>query len=96
MKDAEHYMKAMVAAWKAGDDSAMQQLLFEDAVRDYPAFSAIYERLFYQRNRRMLGKIEALLQSGKVSFVVVGAGHLIGEQGIISALKAKGYRVRRL
>ena len=96
MKDAEHYMQVLVAAWKAGDEKAMQKLLFEDAVRDYPAFSAIYDRLFYQRNRRMVKKIAQLLHTGEVSFVVVGAGHLIGEQGIVSRLKAKGYRVRRL
>ena len=96
MADAEDYLHKILLYWKAGDANKMQALLFEDAVDDYPAFADIYEQLFYQRNRQMVKKIEALLATDKVSFVVVGAGHLIGDKSIIHLLKEQGYEITRL
>lgn len=104
LDEAELMMANMVSYWKQGDETQMSKLLFEDAVEDYPAFSEIYDSLFYKRNRQMALKIEAML-TGKLQdksqqtgdyFVVVGAGHLIGEKGIINFLNEKGYEVKRL
>jgi uncharacterized protein YbaP (TraB family) len=55
----------------------------------------IYEKLIYERNRRMVSKIEGYLRGNGSYFVVVGAGHLIGEQGIVKALEKKGFRVEQ-
>lgn len=100
MSDAETMMAEMVQYWKQGDVERMNKLLFEDALNEYPAFDAVYDSLFYQRNQGMAAKIDAMLQqeSGQKQyyFVVVGAGHLIGEQGIVHTLKEKGYTVKRL
>ena len=100
MDEAESQMAEMVAYWKKGDDINMNILLFEDALDDYPAFGAIYDRLFYERNRNMLSKIDGMLKHNSVEktsyFVVVGTGHLVGEKGIVNVLKEKGYRVKRL
>ena len=97
LDDSELLMADMVRYWKQGDESQMSKLLFDDALDDYPAFSEIYDSLFYERNDSMAKKIEAMLQQGKGSyFVVVGSGHLIGKEGIVSALKEKGYNVKRL
>jgi len=40
-------------------------------------------------------KIEALIRQGGTYFVVVGAGHLVGDQSVIAMLRAKGYAVER-
>ena len=53
------------------------------------------ESLLYVRNRNWIPKIEQLLDQNKDSLVVVGAGHLIGEENVIQLLKQKGYKVRR-
>lgn len=53
------------------------------------------ESLLFARNRNWVPKIEQLLQRNQDSLVVVGAGHLVGEQNLIQLLKQKGYRVRR-
>ena len=53
------------------------------------------ESLLYTRNRNWMPKIEELLHQKQDSLVVVGAGHLVGEQNLIQLLKQKGYRVRR-
>jgi hypothetical protein len=44
----------------------------------------------------MVLKIEDFLKAKKTYFVIVGAGHLVGDQGIIEILKGKGYLVEQL
>ena len=100
MDEAETMMSDIVRYWKSGDEAAMSRFLFEDTLRDYPAFDIIYERLFYERNRQMTEKIAMMLKQperkGATYFVVVGSGHLIGDRGIVNLLKQKGYSAKRL
>jgi uncharacterized protein YbaP (TraB family) len=104
LDESELLMADMVRYWKQGDVVQMNKLLFEDALNEYPAFRKIYDKLFYERNRSMASKIDAMLTGGLPGklqqkadyFVVVGSGHLVGEQGIVNELKEKGYRVKRL
>jgi len=51
------------------------------------------KRLFDERNITMTEKIIAMFKQQKNYFVVVGAGHLVGEQGIVSLLKKQGFQV---
>jgi uncharacterized protein YbaP (TraB family) len=44
----------------------------------------------------MVSKIEDYLRTGETHFVVVGAGHLLGEKGIINLLRQKGYQIEQL
>lgn len=46
------------------------------------------------RNARWLPKLTAYLD-GDGAFVAVGLGHLLGEHGIVAALRARGYTVER-
>jgi len=99
LDEDELLMADMVRFWKQGDVTQMNKLLFEDALNDNPAFSKIYDSLFYDRNDQMTLKIDAMLgqktQQRNYFFVVVGSGHLIGDRGIVNALQKKGYQVRR-
>ena len=95
LDESESMMAEMVRYWKAGDEKKMNKLLFEDVLNEYPAFSAIYDSLIYQRNDQMLSKIDEMLKRQGNYFVVVGSGHLIGEKGIVNALREKGYDVKR-
>lgn len=92
---SEAVMAEMVRYWKTGDKKKMNKLLFDDVLNAYPAFSAIYDRLIYQRNDQMVSKIDQMLKQQGNYFVVVGSGHLIGEKGIVAVLKEKGYEVKR-
>jgi len=56
---------------------------------------AIDEMVVFERNRDWIPKIEKLFMQSKVA-VVVGAGHLIGDQGVPSLLEKRGYKVTRL
>jgi uncharacterized protein YbaP (TraB family) len=44
----------------------------------------------------MTAKIERFLQTPKSYFVAVGAGHLVGENGILSQLRQKNFTVEQL
>ena len=84
----------LAAAWKAGDEQALGRLLRE-ANKD-PASRKIYAKLFDERNPGMADKIAALASQPQHAFVVIGAGHLAGDNNVLDLLKAKGLRVQRV
>ena len=51
--------------------------------------------MYFNRNRKMKEKIKNYLKGDKDYFVVVGAGHLIGDKGIVALLQGEGYTVTR-
>lgn len=83
-------MTRIAAAWKAGDVSVIERLLV-DTVKDSPA---IYEALIVERNRRWMPALTGCFATARC-FVVVGAAHLAGPDGLVAALVAKGYRVQQ-
>jgi uncharacterized protein YbaP (TraB family) len=76
-------------AWKAGDLPTVERFVLQD-LKDDPE---MYQRLLVERNRNWLPKIEALFARPGRAFVVVGAAHLVGPDGLLAMLKAKGIRV---
>lgn len=96
MDESQQLLFEMLDYWKQGNEVRMNSLLFEKALIDYPEFSKVYESLFYTRNRQMTSKIEAMLKQKETYFVVVGSGHLIGDKGIVQALKNKGFELKRM
>lgn len=83
-------------AWSAGDTTQLSELMFSN-METYPEYERIYELLLDKRNVNMVKEIEKYLQTSKTYFVVVGAGHLIGDQGIIKLLdKKKKYKLEQM
>lgn len=85
-------LSAMVANWKDGTGKDMLEQI-ADMKKEYPGF---YESLLVQRNNDWLPKLEMLLADSAVEYVLVGALHLHGPDGVLELLKAKGYRVEQL
>lgn len=83
---------ALTSAWKAGDAAVVERIVLDD-VKDDPV---MYERLLVRRNRNWLPKLDALLTRSGRAFVVVGAAHLVGPDGLLAMFKAKGYKVEQL
>ena len=88
-------MDRLNGAWLRGDVSTVEAVLTE-GLREHPELEPVYETFFYQRNRDMTSKIEGYLNRSERYFVVVGAGHLVGKEGIIQLLRQKGYRIEQL
>jgi uncharacterized protein YbaP (TraB family) len=57
------------------------------------SFQEVHEILIMTRNHKMVEKIEGFLKSDNNYFVVVGSGHVVGKEGIISLLREKGYAI---
>lgn len=51
--------------------------------------------LLNDRNKKWVKKLDTIMNKESV-FVAVGAGHLVGDEGLISLLKKKGYTVKPL
>ena len=83
---------ALTTAWKAGDAATVERLVLE-SVKDDPV---MYRKLLTDRNRNWLPKLDALLTRNKRAFVVVGAAHLIGPDGLLALFRAKGYKIDQL
>jgi uncharacterized protein YbaP (TraB family) len=52
--------------------------------------------LITDRNRNWLPVIEAYQRKPQTRFILVGVGHLVGPDGLIEALKKRGYTVDKL
>jgi uncharacterized protein len=85
-------MKKLVDGWRSGDVAAVERIVLSEL----KAEPALYQRLLVERNRNWLPRIEALFGRPRHALVVVGAAHLVGPDGLIAALKAKGYTVEQL
>ncbi len=79
----------LIKAWQTGDAEKLDRLL-NDASREAPA---IFKRLVTDRNQRWLPKIEEWLRGDKNAVVIVGAGHLVGKDGVVELLRQKGLKV---
>ena len=85
----------LVTAWLAGDDQAF--LAAVDAQSgETPAVKAFNRRLIIERNYGMTDTITGYLQQPGTYFVLVGAAHLIGDEGIPALLAKAGYTPSRL
>ena len=82
----------MMAAWKNGDMSKIEQMI----VGSFQAYPELYDTLFIQRNKRWVFHVETLLAQKKTSFVVVGVGHLVGQDSLPDLLRRKGYAVEQM
>jgi uncharacterized protein YbaP (TraB family) len=93
--ETDDYLQRLLDAWVDGDAANMEAIVFE-ALYEEPELSPYYEIAYEQRNYQMVPKIEGFLAGNEVYFVVVGAGHLVGENGLINLLKNKGYVIEQL
>jgi len=81
--------------WEKGDAEGMEELLFEDIGQE-PALEPYYEVFLDQRNYNMMAEIEEYLADEYTYFIVVGAAHLVGEEGLLNLLEEAGYEVEQL
>jgi uncharacterized protein len=82
----------IVRSWVAGDVRGLEELLL-NAMREYPA---VHQKMIVDRNRRWLPEIERMIERGESALVVVGAAHLVGKEGVVELLKARGYTLEQM
>ena len=85
--------KSMKDSWRSGDMPRLYQDTGIPLKNDFPE---IYQSLLVERNDAWMPQIEAMLNTKEVEFVLVGALHLAGEDGLLARLTARDYKVRQL
>ncbi len=85
----------MISAYFAGRDAELLALI-ENQVGDHPLAKAFNQQLIDQRNKHMARKITGYLDTPDSYFVLVGAAHLIGHNGIVAMLERAGFPAQRI
>ncbi len=85
--------ESMVDAWKTGDAKKLNDLMVAELKSKTPK---LYKELIADRNENWLPMIDAYQKTLEKEFILVGAGHLVGPDGIVKALRKKGYKVEKL
>src|SRR5690606_41792400 len=80
---------------RAGDADALMAESVDELKRDFPE---LYRAINVERNDRWVPALEARLREdgSDDTLVVVGAMHLLGEDGVVEKLRARGYTVERI
>ena len=83
------------ALWRAGDGEGLWNGMGADMRRKYPR---LYAHINVERNDTWLPMLERRVsaQDGDDTLVVVGALHLLGRDGLVDKLRARGYGVTRI
>lgn len=96
LDDPEHYrdqLQRLLDGYVAGDeDILVENALEAEHLEEHPE---IYDRVYVERNRAWIPDIEEYIERGDV-FIAVGAGHLVGDDSVISMLEDEGYDVERV
>jgi uncharacterized protein len=80
-------------AWRKGDADKLDRLLNVELKAEQPK---LYDRLMVGRTRKWLPLIDAPQKPPRTQFILVGAGHLVGPDGLVEELRKKGYKVEKL
>lgn len=94
-KKAMQQLQDMHAWWRAGDVERLDKDMRAEMAAKTPQS---YKLLDVDRNNAWLPQVEKRLTGSKSddTLVVVGALHLLGADGLVEKLKAKGYKVERV
>jgi hypothetical protein len=95
IKVLEQELDKLIKAWTAGDEKGIESIMTK-SIKEDKRLVPVYEKLVIERNKKMVSKIEEYLKEKETFFVIVGAGHLVGNQGIIELLKGKGFLLEQL
>ena len=82
----------ILSAWRRGDVETLARL-DKSSFTDLPSFR---ERILEGRNRNWIPKLEGYMHSGTTYFVVAGAGHMGGPNGVLALLQERGYRIEQI
>ena len=90
--DAVKDVGALTSALSRGDVAALERVINEDV----DAVPASRKAIITDRNRRWSAWVQGRLEQPGTVLMAVGAGHLVGADGVPAMLEADGLKVRRV
>ena len=85
-------VEMLIGAWRNGDTATLERELLSDLAQQ----ADLYDALIVQRNLRWADAIEDWLDDEDDYLVVVGALHLVGDDGLPALLDRAGFEIRQL
>lgn len=79
----------MLTAWRTGDAAGLEKLLNQARVEA----PTIFKRMVTDRTARWVPKLKELANGTQPGIVIVGAGHLVGPNGLVDLLQKAGLKV---
>jgi uncharacterized protein YbaP (TraB family) len=90
--EAQREIDDLIDAWHHGDTATLEESLLESAV----GLEELNEVLVSGRNRRWAETISTWLDDERNYLIVVGALHLVGDQGVPALLEKRGFGIHQL
>ena len=95
----ENFMK-MLECWKTGDADAMNtqtKMKLLELQDELPGISHYYNEVFVNRDINIADNLVGYLESEEnhTYFIIVGAFHVIGDDGLLKLLNDKGYKTKQ-
>ncbi len=90
LKSLPGLLDVMKTAWKKGDNPGLGRAILVPLKKDFPQ---LYQSMFVARNQKWMPGILAMAATPEVEFILVGAGHIVGDQGLLSLLRKQGFTI---
>ncbi len=88
----DELIKGLHASWRTGNMQKLTKLGL-DSFSEYPD---LHQVLLSNRNNHWMEKILPFFENESVEFVLVGALHLPGRDGLLTQLEAQGFTIEQL
>ena len=85
-------MAELSSAWERGDEATLARLVATEVKDRSPE---VYQALLVRRNAAWTRQIEAMVAGSGTTMIAVGAGHLVGPDGVPTMLAQRGIRAER-
>lgn len=94
-------MEILYEAWKQGNTFALEKSTYEFegeelTEEEIEMLDDYIQKFVIDRNYGMVNTLEKYMSENKDVFCVVGVGHVIGDEGIVTLMEQKGYNVEKL
>lgn len=86
-------IEEMKTAWLNGTPETLADVFLAEVGAFGDEF---FDRLIIQRNKNWVVQIRDMLDEDEAAFLVVGAGHLVGEYSVVTLLEAEGFTSERV
>ncbi len=93
---ARREINRIAQAWETGDRAALERLLAEMRAQTSVGARFTVDTVLLGRHPDMVARIESMMRDGKTYLFAVGSLHLVGPQGLVEMLRARGYSVTPL
>ena len=95
-RGARRELNRIVQAWETADRASLERLLAEMRTQSSAGSRFTVDTILLGRHPAMVRKIETMMADGKKYVFAVGALHLVGPQGLVELLRARGYTLTEL